>query len=120
MLVKTTSDTHLPVDLGPVLQAYYTAAELGLTAPGTSPLIQSNGYPNISVTATNSVAGTLVVQRYFDAAGTIPQGAAISVSLSAGVAGVLNSNDGVPFQSFTVQITGAGTLSNVAMLMQSR
>lgn len=120
MLVRTQADVHTPVDSGPLLQAYLTGTDIGLTAPGTSQLIASGGYPKFAVGATNSVAGSINVQRYLDAAGTIPQGAALTTSLSAGVAGVLNANDGLPFQSFTVNITGAGTLSGVAVLMQSR
>lgn len=120
MRVQSQADVHTPVDSGPLLQAFLNATELGLTTPGTSPLMMSGGYPNLSVGATNSVAGSIVVQRYLDEAGTIPQGPALSQSLTAGTPGVLNVNDGAPFQSFTVQITGAGTLTNVGALLQSR
>ncbi len=120
MLVKTQADTHLPVDAGPLLQAYFTGAAIGLTAPGTSQLIPSCGYPRIAVAAENTVAGSINVQRYLDEAGTIPQGPALTQSLTAATAGVLNISDGNPFQSFTVNITGAGTLSGVAVLLQSR
>lgn len=120
MIAKTQADTHLPVDSGPLLQVYLTAAEIGLTAPGTSALIQAGGYPRIAVGATNSVAGSINVQRYLDAAGTIPQGPALTQALSAGVAGVLNVSDGAPFLSYTVNITGAGTVTGFGVLMQSR
>ena len=120
MLARTQADTHLPVDSGPLLQAYLTGAEIGLTAPGTSQLIQSCGYPKIAIGATNSVTGSINVQRYLDAAGTIPQGPALTTALTAATPGVLNVTDGVPFMSFTVNVTGAGTLSGVAVLLQSR
>lgn len=119
MLAETQADTHTAVDSGPLLQVFLSAQQLGLTAPGTSPLLFAGGYPRLAVGATSSSAGQISVQRYLDAAGTIPQGPALTQSLSAGVAGVLNVNDGAPFQTFTVTITG-GTLSNVGCLLQSR
>ncbi len=119
MLAKTQTDVHTPVDSGPLLQVFLSATELGLSAPGTSPLILAGGYPRLSVGATSSVAGSISVQRYLDAAGTIPQGPALTQALTAATAGVLNATDGLPFQSFTVTITG-GTLSNVGALLQSR
>jgi hypothetical protein len=119
MRANTQADTHLPVDSGPLLQIFLSAQQLGLTAPGTSPLMASGGYPRLAVGATSSTAGSISVQRYLDAAGTIPQGPALTQSLSAATAGVLNVNDGAPFQSFTVTISG-GTLSKVGALLQSR
>lgn len=119
MLAKTQTDVHTPVDSGPLLQVFLSAATLGLTAPGTSPVLLAGGYPKLAVGATSSAAGSIAVQRYLDAAATIPQGAALSVSLTAATAGVLNVNDGLPFQSFTVTITG-GALTNVGALLQSR
>jgi hypothetical protein len=92
---------------------------MGLSAPGTSPLLLAGGYPKIAIGATSSATGSISVQRYLDQAGTIPQGPALTQSLTAGAAGVLNINDGAPFQSFTVTIAG-GTLSNVGALFSSR
>lgn len=119
MLETSQENAHVEFDQGPLGQVFLTAAQLGLATPGTSPLIQSGGYPKFAVGATNSVTGSIVVQRYLDAAGTIPQGAALTQALTAATAGVLNVTDGLPFLSFTVQITGAGTLTNVGLLMQS-
>lgn len=119
MLESSPSLTHLPADTGPLVQAYLSGAQLGLTAPGTSGLIQAGGYPKIAVGAQSSTAGSVSVQRYIDQAGTVPQGVALTQALSAGVAGVLNVTDGLPFQSFIVTITG-GTLSNVGCLFSSR
>lgn len=120
MIAPSQADTHLPADSGPLLQVFLTAAQIGLTAPGTSALIQSGGYPRIAVAATNSVAGSINVQRYIDAAGTIPQGAALTQALTGGVSGILNVSDGAPFLSYTVAITGAGTVTGFGVLMQSR
>lgn len=120
MLETSQSLTHTPVDSGPLVQAFLSGTQLGLTAPGTTALIPAGGYPKIAIGATNSVAGSISVQRYIDAAGLIPQGVALTQSLTAGTAGVLNINDGAPFQSFTITISGAGTLTNVGCLFSSR
>lgn len=119
MLETTQTNSHAPTDAGPLLQAYLSATQLGLTAPGTTALLYAGGYPKLAIGATSSATGSISVQRYLDAAGQIPQGAALTQSLSAGVAGVLNVNDGLPFQTFTITISG-GTLSNVGCLLQSR
>lgn len=119
MLESSQSLTHLPVDAGPLVQVFLTGAQLGLTAPGTTPLMLSGGYPRIAIGATSSSTGSISVQRYLDQAGTIPQGPALTQSLTAATAGVLNVNDGAPFQSFTITIAG-GTLSNVGALFVSR
>jgi hypothetical protein len=119
MLANTQTDVHMPVDSGPLVQAFLTADQLGLTAPGSSSLIPSGGYPRVAVGATSSATGSISVQRYLDAAGAIVQGPVLTQALSAGVAGVLNVSDGAPFQSFRVTMSG-GTLSNVGALLQSR
>ena len=125
----THLDTHEWIDNGPKLQKFLTAADIGLSASvaasggNTSNLIQSNGYGSLAVGATSSQAGTLTVQRYLDAAGTVQQGAALTASLTAGTAAVINATDGVPFGSFTVSVsnsgTSAATLSNVGLLLQA-
>ncbi len=119
MLETSQGNVHVAADTGPLCQVFLTAAELGLNAPGTSPLLLSGGYPKLAVGATSSTTGSITVQRYLDAAGTITQGPALTVSLAAATANVLNVNDGAPFQSFTVAIAG-GTLTNVGLLFQSR
>lgn len=127
--VITHLDTHEWVDNGPKLQKFLTAADIGLSTSvaasgsSTSSLIQSNGYGAFAVGVTSSQAGTLTVQRYLDAAGTVPQGAALTASLTAGTAAVVNATDGVPFVSFSVSVsnsgTSAATLSNVGLLLQA-
>lgn len=97
-----------------------TVAASGNTA---SPVLPSGGYQKLSVGATSTQTGQIQIQRYLDVAGTIAQGAAITASLTAGVAAVANVNDGLPFQSFKVTITNTGasaaTLTNVIVLQQS-
>ncbi len=119
MLEQSQENSDVVMDQGSVAQVALSQTQLGLAAPGTGPLIQSGGYTKLAVGATNSVSGSIVVQRYLDIAGTIPQGAPLTQALSAGVAGVLNVTDGLPFLSFTVGITGSGTLTNVGALLQS-
>ena len=119
MLETSQEVVHGAVDTGPLVQAFMTAAQLGLTAPGTSGLIYAGGYPKLSIGVTSSATGSISVQRYLDQAGTIPQGAALTQALTAGTPGVLNVADGAPFQTFTITIAG-GTLSNVGCLFQSR
>lgn len=119
MLETSQSITHTPVDSGPLVQAFLTGAQLGLAAPGTSPLQLAGGYPKLAVGATSSATGSLSVQRYIDQAGLIPQGAPLTQALTAATPGVLNIADGAAFQSFTVTITG-GTLTNVGCLFSSR
>lgn len=119
MLETSPSLTHTPVDSGPLVQAFLSGAQLGLTAPGASALIQAGGYPKLAIGATSSATGSISVQRYIDAAGTIPQGAALTQALTAATPGVLNVTDGLAFQSFTITIVG-GTLSNVGCLFSSR
>ncbi|MGC9237754.1 MAG: hypothetical protein ACP5GF_12785 [Thiomonas sp.] len=122
-------DTHEWVDNGPKLQKLLTASELGLStsvaASGSnaSNVIQSNGYGAFAVAVTSTQAGTISVQRYLDPAGTIPQGAALTASLTANTAAVVNATDGAPFGSFVVTVTNSGssaaTLSNVGALLQA-
>ncbi|MGN6085795.1 hypothetical protein [Trinickia sp.] len=119
MLETSQVLTHTPVDAGPLVQAFLTGAQMGLSAPGTSPLILAGGYPKIAIGAQSSATGSITVQRYLDQGGAIPQGAALTQALTAATPGVLNITDGLPFQSFTVAIAG-GTLSNVGALFSSR
>ena len=123
------ADVHTPFDSGPVLQFPVPAAQLNLAAsvPAagsvSSNLIQTNGYKVLALGVTSTQAGTATIQRYLDAAGTIAQGPALSVTLAASTAAVLNSNDGAAFQSARVTVTNsgasAGTLSNVLLLLQA-
>jgi hypothetical protein len=127
--VITHHDTHEWVDVGPKLQKFLTAADIGLStsiaASGSnlSNLIVSNGYGAFAVGVTSSQAGTLTIQRYLDAQGTIVQGAALTATLTAATAAIVNATDGVPFGSFTVSVsntgTAAATLTNTGVLLQA-
>ncbi|HEU0117705.1 MAG TPA: hypothetical protein VFR09_03650 [Alphaproteobacteria bacterium] len=97
------------------------------TIPGSgnvqSSLIVTEGFSLVSAGITSSQAGTMSIQRYLDAGGTVTQGPAVQVSLSAGVAANLDILDGRPFASMKLTITNAsGTtanLTNFALLLQA-
>ncbi|MHB1266294.1 MAG: hypothetical protein ACYCY2_01680 [Acidithiobacillus ferriphilus] len=122
-------DTHDFVDCGPKLQKLLTAVNIGLATSvaasgnNTSAPVLSNGYSSFAVGVTSSQAGTLTVQRYLDQGATIPQGAALTATLTAATAAVVNATDGVPFGSFTVSVsntgTAAATLTNTGVLLQA-
>lgn len=85
-----------------------------------SGIIPANGARSVAVSAELSQAGTLTLQRYIDAAGTIAIGAAIVQALSANVVGTVAANDGLPFSSFSVVVANSsgsvGNLTNVYIL----
>lgn len=122
-------DTHDYIDCGPKLQAFLTPADLGLTttvaASGNtqSSVMPSNGYAAFAFGVTSTQAGTVSIQRYLDAEGTVKQGAALTASLTANTAAVVNADDGVPFGSFQVTVSNSGasaaTLSNAGLLLQA-
>jgi hypothetical protein len=117
-----------PFAVGPVMQALpipQVATPGTIAASGTydAGLMPSDGYKVLAIGATLSNAGTISVQRYIDVDGTVPQGAAVTVALTAGIPGILNINDGLPFAAFDVKIiNGAATVANVtnfAMLLNA-
>lgn len=88
----------------------------------TSNLIYSDGFQAIAVGVTSTQGGLITVQRYLDDAGTVPQGPPLTAVITADVAANLNVADGLPFASFTVQVSNSGgadaTLSNLAIVLQ--
>lgn len=130
MAIATQSaDVHTPFDQGPVLQYVVPGSYLNLAssvpASGSvsSNIIPTNGYKVFAFGITSSQAGTVTIQRYLDQAGTIPQGPALSASLSAATAQTLNATDNVAFQSIKVTVSNssatAATLTNVLLLLQA-
>lgn len=122
-----------PVATGPVAQCDLSAntEEVG-TVPGsiaasgsfTSQLIPANGFKAIAAGVTSTQTGAISIQRYIDKLGQVAQGAAISTALTASTPGVVNSNDGLPFQSFKITITNtngssAATITNFALLLNA-
>lgn len=125
-LEPTQTQSHNIADVGPVAQVFISQTKLGIgttagstVGNGLSNLQQACGYKALAVGATSSATGVLSVQRYIDAAGTIAQGAAITANLTAGTPGLVNITDDAPFLSFTVSVSGTGTLTNVAALLNA-
>ena len=123
------TDAHVVLDVGSAAQILLTPAAIGLgtsiAASGSnlSGIISTNGYKAFAFGVTSSQAGTVSIQRYLDAAATIPQGAPLTTSLTAATPAVVNATDGVPFQSAIVTVTNSGTvaatLTNTGLLLQS-
>lgn len=92
------------------------AGQNWLSAP-----VYADGFKAISVGAKSTQTGAINVQRYLDRAGTIPVGAVVTAALVANTSQWVTVNDGVPFQSFTVQITNTGasaaTITNFGVLL---
>ena len=88
-----------------------------------SSLIVTEGFSLISAGVTASQAGTMSIQRYLDAGGTVVQGAASQVSLTANTAANLDVLDGKPFASFILTITNSSgstsNLTNFALVLQA-
>jgi hypothetical protein len=86
-------------------------------------LIVTEGFSLISAGVTASQNGTLSIQRYLDAGGTVPQGPAAQVALMANTAANLDVLDGKPFASFMLKIANSsGSTSNLtdfALLLQA-
>lgn len=130
MPLHNLADVNIPNDAGPCVQAFLDPAGLGLatSVPASgqvqSAVIPTNGFRTFAFGLQSTQGGSVSVQRYIDAAGTIPQGAPLTATLTAGVAAVVNATDGAPCQSMQVTVsntgTSAATLSNVGLLAQAR
>ena len=85
----------------------------------TSGPVNTQGLTRGAVGMKSDQAVTLSVQRYIDAAGLVPLGAAITVALAANVANSVNWTDGAPATSIVITVTNAGgtqaNLINVAV-----
>ena len=107
-----------PTLLGPTLPTTGTIAASG---NWTSGVVFADGFKAIGVGAKSTQTGAINIQRYLDRAGSIPVGAVITAALVANTAQWATVNDGVPFQSFTIQITNTGaspaTVTNFGALL---
>ena len=120
----------LDVAVGPTVQALVPAAVhgLGTSVPASGTIVSNpiltDGYKVAAVGVTSTQAGQIQVQRYLDEAQTVKQGPALTATLTANTAQVLNVTDGYPFASFTVTITNssgsAATLSGLGILLQAQ
>jgi len=114
-----TSEQQAPVPQS----AHNLPASIAASGSAQTSLIVTEGFTLISAGITASQNGTLSIQRYLDAAGTVPQGAAVSVVITASTAANLDVLDGKPFASFKLTVTNAsGSVSNItafALLLQT-
>ncbi|WGS53574.1 hypothetical protein LFL96_21185 [Paraburkholderia sp. D15] len=117
-------------ELGPALQCLQTPTQLGLTGtvPSAGNLIGttlvSNGWKLFSVGLKSTQAGQISIQRFLDLAGAVPQGAAVTATITANTAAYATvGTDGLPFASVQVTVSNTGgaaaTLSNVQGLFQA-
>jgi hypothetical protein len=128
--MQTLDDQGHQVNSGGAMQVLVPAAVHGLPSTvaasghATSNPIYSDGMQVGAIGVTSTQTGAITVQRYLDDAGTVKQGAALTASLTANTAQVLNITDGNPFASFTVDISNTGgstaTLTNLAILLQGK
>ena len=97
-------------------------ASVAAGGTASSAVIPSDGYQKIALSVTSTEAGTLTLQRYLDASGTVAQGAALQASIAAGQPALVNAVDGLPFQSLTVSVSNSGgtgaNLTNLVVLLQ--
>lgn len=115
---------------GPAAQCVVPAAYHGLAgsiaASGNkvSNAIPSDGYQNFTLGIASSQAGSVSIQRYLDAAGTIAQGSPTTGTLVAGTPLVVGVADALIYQSFIITVTNssgttAANLSNVIIVQQA-
>ena len=96
-----------------------------IVASGTwnSGPILAGGARRFGAGATLDKTGTLTVQAFLNAAGTIPAVAAVSATLAAGVANYVSIDGGAPAASYVVIVTNTdattGNLTAVAVLAGS-
>ncbi len=128
-LINTVSSPNTPVDMGSPLQCELSATDINLAlsvaASGTSAsnIILNGGFKSFAFATKSTEAGSISIQRYLDQAATIPQGAAITASLTANTDAVANNVDGKPFQSMIITVSNSGgstaTLTNTLLLLQA-
>lgn len=137
---EATGQYWEPFAVGPVAQVDLVSSDPGLLNPGagnalptigtisaagnwTSAVVYADGFKAIGVGAKSTQTGAINIQRYLDRAGLVPIGAVLTAALLANTAQWLSANDGVPFQSFTIQITNTGgsaaTVTNFAALLSA-
>lgn len=124
---QQTSGYWEPGAYGPVCQLYPTnvAPPATIAAAGTydSGILCADGFKAMAAGVKSTQAGTMAIQRYLDAAGNVPQGAPVSIALSANTQTVLNITDNLPFAYYRLTISNPGgsvaTISNFALLLNA-
>ena len=89
-----------------------------------SNLVSVQGYNRIALGFTATQPGTFAIQRYLDDSGLVPQGAALGGSFNANTPVSFNITDNLPFASFQVTMTNAGSdtsyITNLALLVSAQ
>lgn len=126
-LQKSYGEAPQTFATGPVTQYLpnlSAPATVGATSTWTSAVQVADGFKNLGVGATLSTAGNLIVNRYLDLAGTILNGPATTVAITAGTPAVAIITDGKPMASYTVQVqntaAGVGNLTNFVVLQDAQ
>jgi hypothetical protein len=115
---------------GPATQSVVPPTYLGLASSiaasgnAQSAVINSDGFQNLAVGITSSQAGSVSIQRFLDAAGTIAQGAPTTGTLVADTPLVVSVSDALIYQSFQITVTNssasaAANLTNVIVVQQA-
>ncbi len=115
--MATTTDRPYGIQQGAALTRELIFSDLGLTTPlsvaagGTlaTPVIETYDYKYFALGATASGALSVSVQEYLDVAGTVPQGAALTASVTAAGALNVNSAGDVVFRSIKITFSNSGT-----------
>lgn len=98
-------------------------ASIAANSSAQTSLIVTEGFMLISAGIKTTQAGTMSIQRYLDAGGTVPQGAAVSINLASNTFINLDITDGKPFASFQLTVSNSSgstsTISNFALLLQA-
>lgn len=97
-------------------------ATIGAGVTYSTGVMRTLGYAGLAVTAKLSQTGSLVLQRFFDTAGTIAIGDPVTVAMTADTQAVAYfGDDGIPAASWTAAIHNTsgstGNLSAAAILM---
>lgn len=92
-----------------------TPATIAASGTFTSGVVPTYGMSHVAVSAQIDQVGSIVVQPYLDAAGTIPNGAPVTKALTASTLAVLDNVGTVVTQAITVAIVnGATVVANLA------
>lgn len=95
---------------GPTIPTPPTAPPATIAASGNykTGIMNAAGFKGLAAACTLSQAGTLVIQRYIDPAGTIAIGTPISATLVGGTANTVDVIDGLPAAAWQVTISNTG------------
>ena len=124
-----------PLGLDVAMQGPPVGLEVPIASIGLAPVIAGGGFdatfillsyyfPHLVFNAVSSAGVIFSLQRFVDKAGTVPQGAAILGTLSAGGTFTVDNADGKGFGSFQITCTNtsaaSATLSSMVLLLLSR